>query len=190
MDKYESCLKKFNRQKSNEEFPQYSLVLFIEKQFVPHKDCQKAWFVPGIPEPFSSNPGKPLWAKVNWLFVKPSANVIQEISVQANGNSYAPSVINNLDYMLLQVTQTRINLEQIIPTPTEKSPHITAINNYDSRNWQTLPAGIDYVRIPLNKGEHEIKIRYKINGKWNEKAVKVKLQLQQKQQVMMVSVNG
>ncbi len=185
MDKYSSYAKRFNQ--AQQDLPlNSSLVLLIEKQHVPHKDSKLLWLVPGQPEPFEQNPHTAAWVKINKVFVAPSAQPVNEVSVEAAGQTYLPAPINNLEYMMMEATRTRIATEQRINTGAGANKQLTAVHNYDTRNWQTLPAAIDYVRIPLGKGMHELKIRYQLNGKWVEQPVQVNIQ--QSRQVMMVRV--
>lgn len=123
----------------------------------------------------SSHLERPLFT--SYPYVEKVSEPISDMLIEIEGINFQCDLVNNIHYMLTQVTEERIKNE------FAKIPNKYTVNdrfrNYDTRNWQTLPAQIFYSRI-VSKNASLVNIKYKVNNKWEYQKVEIPPTINQK----------
>ena len=102
---------------------------------------------------------------------------VQDINALAKA-LWKENVLEEITQIALRMATKKLS-EHLLRKQNEALGFILGLFNAvsesaDTRNWQTLPAEISYLRIPLKKGENSIKISfYKENYKIYEKQIRV-----------------
>ncbi len=116
----------------------------------------------------SSHMERPLFT--SYPYIEKVSEPIDEIIIEANNKKFDAELINNLQYMLTNVCAERIknDYNSIINKYTVND----RFRNYDTRNWQTLPAQIFYSRIDSKKISF-LNIKYKVDNNWKYQKVEI-----------------
>lgn len=116
------------------------------------------------------------------------------LSVQAGGQSYSPQVLENISYIarinlrerfLKEMTYTvsRIVLRKLAEAEVSKQNELAglaldlaglAVEKADTRNWQSLPSEISYVRVPLSSPETKLSLSMSGNGQTRTDTLNIK----------------
>jgi hypothetical protein len=123
----------------------------------------------------SSHLERPLFT--SYPYVEKVSEPISDMIIEIEGINFKCDLINNIQYMLTNVCAERIknDYNSIINKYTVND----RFRNYDTRNWQTLPAQIFYSRI-VSKNDSLVNIKYKINNKWEYQKVEIPPTINQK----------
>ncbi len=149
-----------------------------------------------IPIPVSSDQKKNSYDVFNVAFAKyqSRAAYFNSAKIEVNSATYSFEEVENYEYIAIKTLEDR-RLREITNAATrlatkkiaeyavrEENDNLgTALSIFnaltekaDTRNWQTLPGSLNYVRIPLNPGKNTIKITYTAtNGKTLENVFEV-----------------
>lgn len=153
-DRYERYKQQFAL--TPKETGQPQVLLLIEINHTPHKDIGKTKESEKFPYPY----------------IKKVSGTVSNLSVTIDSTFYKAPIINNLQYQLGNVAAT------IMETTFYKNMKWTVserYKNYDSRNWQTLPAQICYTRVPLKAGVQQVSIRYFSDDKLVQKNITISM---------------
>lgn len=102
------------------------------------------------------------------------------LSIQNNNNIYKPELAENVTYIArenlkerflkeMAYTVSRIALKKLAEAELKKENEVAGallgvagalVEKADTRNWQSLPSAISYVRIPVHKGENKLKLSF------------------------------
>jgi tetratricopeptide (TPR) repeat protein len=109
--------------------------------------------------------------KYNYPYIEKVSEPITELSIEVENKQFDAAMISNMQYMLLDVCgkSIRNDFEKV---------NLNSINarhtNYDTRNWQTLPAQVFYSRVPIQQGAPvKVTLKYKISSEWKTKSIEI-----------------
>lgn len=135
---------------------QQQVLLLIELNHTPRKNIGKTKENEKFPYPY----------------IEKVSAAATNLTLAIDGVTYEAPIINNLQYQLGDVAATAMKTvfyKNIKWTVEER------YSNYDSRNWQTLPAQICYTRVPLKAGVQQVSIRYFSDNKLVQKSITINM---------------
>lgn len=151
-DRYDKYKNQFALIPKETEQPQ--VLLLIELNHTPRKDIGKTKESEKFPYPY----------------IKKVSGDATNLTVAIDGVVYEAPIINNLQYQLGDAVATAMETtfyKNMKWTVSER------YKNYDSRNWQTLPAQICYTKLPLKIGVQQLQVSYFADNKLVQKNVSV-----------------
>lgn len=149
-----------------------------------------------FPIPVDANNKKSNYDVINVAFAKyeSRAPYFSQAKVTTNNKSYTFEKLEDFDFIARKTLEdrrfreiakaaARIATKKLAEYALKKENDnlgtvLTAFNalneKADTRNWQTLPQSLNYIRIPLNSGKNNIKITYTgANGQTLERVLEI-----------------
>lgn len=132
------------------------LVVFIENGMIPHKEEKETIFKDWYKDKNGNS------TLVKMIYTSPVFTAAADPCGQpalADKQSYPAETLMSFQHYTTQIANKRFDMETTKHMSNAK-PSSAATErknrNADTRSWQTLPASITYVRMPLQKGNNDI----------------------------------
>ncbi len=119
------------------------------------------------------NKRPPVYTSAQLLNVKENQTEMQQLEISQNIEQIAFSSLQDRMFRELGAAVARLAIKQASEAALRKQNEdlgalLSVVNAFsekaDTRNWQTLPNSIHYVRMPLDTGIHELKLLTEVAG--------------------------